>query len=64
MTVGGWPTRERVGHPAAWVGPRASFGVAPLRSAESGTYRNLKDGPPAFSTRRPSVCKARIARDC
>ncbi len=41
-------TIQRVGHPAAWIGPRASFRVAPLRCVESDTYRNFKDGPPAW----------------
>jgi hypothetical protein len=41
-------TIRRVGHPAAWVGPRASFRVVPLRRAESGTHRSFKDGPPAW----------------
>jgi len=40
-------TIQRVGHPAAWIGLRASFRVVPMRRAESGTYRSSKDGPPA-----------------
>jgi hypothetical protein len=37
-------TIQRVGHPAAWVGPRASFRVVPMRCLESGAYRSFEDG--------------------
>jgi hypothetical protein len=33
------------GQGAAWIGPRASFRVVPLRCVESDTSWILKDGP-------------------
>ena len=55
-------TTQRVGRAAAWVGLRASFRVAPMRCAESGTYRSFKDGPPAVCTHQPAEHFSRLQR--